>query len=70
MSRSTVKVTDALEIANTYLASKESTVDGREATCSMIEALLFAANNYGGYRYLDTSEVLGNGTRRMYVSKK
>lgn len=66
MMRKTIKVDDILKMINGQLAAEGSTPDGREAICGLLESILFQTGNYQGYRYLDTSEIEGNGTRRYY----
>jgi hypothetical protein len=65
-SRKQYSVAKMLKMANHYLARADSTPDGREAMCGMIESILLGSGNYQGYMYLDTSEIKGNGTRRFY----
>lgn len=67
--RKTVDVDFVLARGNTYLASNESTEDGREAVCAIIESVLFEAGRYAGFRYLPTNEVNGAGSRREYFTK-
>jgi hypothetical protein len=69
MPRKTINVSKVLELANNMLAHPASLPDGREATCEMLETILFASGQYDGYRYLDTSEIEGGGTRREYFMK-
>jgi len=65
-SRKQYSVAKMLKMANSYLASDDSTADGREVMCGMIESILLGSGNYQGYMYLATSEIKGNGTRRFY----
>jgi hypothetical protein len=70
-ARKTVNVGALLYRLNYFLASDKSTAEEREVMCSFVEGILFDTGNYEGYRYLDTDEVEGNGTRRFYfVSNK
>lgn len=69
MPRKTVDMKQVLEMGNQILASEGSTPDGREAVCAFLEGMLFETGQYAGYKYLDTSEIEGNGTRRQYFSK-
>ena len=70
MPRKTITVSEVLELANNHLERDNSTPDGREAVCELIESVLFSAGHYdSGYRYLETSEIDGNGTRRRYYMK-
>lgn len=66
MARKTIEVGKILKMANAFLAAKNTTADEREAVCALLEAVLFETGNYCGYRYLDTDEIAGNGTRRYY----
>ena len=66
MARKTIEVGKILKLANHFLANPNSTPDQREGVCAMIETVLFETGNYSGYRYLDTDEVAGSGTRRYY----
>jgi hypothetical protein len=69
MKRKTIEVGKLLNAANAALSAKDSTADGREAVCAMIEYVLMDTNNYAGFRYLNTDEILGNGSRRSYFTK-
>jgi hypothetical protein len=69
MPRKTINVSEVLELANNMLAHPASSPDGREATCVLFESILIATDQYGGFRYLDTSEIEGSGTRREYFMK-
>ena len=64
--RKTTNVDDLRRMVNGMLAVETSTADGREALCVLLEAVLFQTKNYEGYKYLDTDEIAGNGTRRYY----
>jgi hypothetical protein len=70
MSRKTVEVGKILAMVNVALACPDSTPDGREALCTMLETVLMDAGSYQGYSYIDTDEVEGNGTRRKYFAHK
>ena len=71
IARKTVEVGTLLRRVNFFLASDRSTAEEREVMCTFIEGVLFDTGNYRGYRYLDTSEIEGNGSRRHYfVSSK
>jgi hypothetical protein len=69
MPRKTIEVDALLKMANSQLAAKDSTADGREAVCAFIEGVLLSVDRYAGFRYLDTAEVAGAGTRREYFIK-
>jgi hypothetical protein len=64
--RKTVPVGTLLYRLNHFLAHESSTPEEREVMCQFVEGVLFDTNNYLGYRYLDTNEVEGAGTRRYY----
>ena len=64
--RKTVEVGTLLHRVNYFLASENSTAEEREVMCTFIEGVLHDTGNYEGYRYLDTDEIAGNGTRRFY----
>lgn len=69
--RKTIEVGTLLHRLNYFLASDQSTAEEREVMCTFMEGVLFDTGNYEGYRYLDTDEIEGNGTRRFYfVSSK
>lgn len=70
MTRKTIYVNRLREMTNTYLAHKDSTPDGREAVASMLEAALLETKRYAGFRYLETDEVEGAGSRRFYFIKE
>lgn len=65
-ARKTIEVGTLLHRVNTFLASENSTADEREVLCTFIEGVLHDTGNYRGYRYLDTAEIAGNGSRRFY----
>ena len=70
-ARKTVEVGKLLHRVNYFLASENSTAEEREVMCTFIEGVLFDTGNYRGYRYLDTDEIKGSGSRRFYfVSSK
>lgn len=66
MARKTIEVGKILKMANAFLAAKNTTADEREGVCAMLETVLFETGNYMGYRYLDTDQIEGNGSRRYY----
>tara|TARA_B100000902_G_scaffold115594_1_gene116480 strand:- start:3352 stop:3570 length:219 start_codon:yes stop_codon:yes gene_type:complete len=71
MSRKTIAVNKVKKYVNSYLAHPNSSVDGREAMMSLIEAVLMETENYNGYRYLSKDEtgldeVEGAGSRVRY----
>jgi hypothetical protein len=65
-ARKTVEVGTLLYRLNYFLASDKSTAEEREVMCTFVEGILHDTGNYMGYRYLDTAEIEGNGTRRFY----
>ena len=65
-ARKTVEVGKLLHRVNYFLASENSTAEEREVMCTFIEGVLFDTGNYRGYRYLDTDQIEGNGSRRFY----
>lgn len=66
----TVKIEKLLERVNNALAAPDSTPDGREALCAVLESVLLDANQYAGFSYLTTDEALGAGSRRRYMMKE
>jgi hypothetical protein len=66
VARKTVEVGKMLRMANSFLAAENTTADEREGVCALMEAILFETGNYRGYRYLDTDQIEGNGSRRFY----
>jgi hypothetical protein len=69
--RKTIEVGTLLHRLNYFLASENSTAEEREVICTFVEGVLFDTGNYQGFRYLDTDEIEGNGSRRFYfVSEK
>lgn len=66
VARKTVEVGKVLRMANWFLAAENTTADEREGVCALMEAILFETGNYRGYRYLDTDQIEGNGSRRFY----
>ena len=70
-ARKTVEVGALLYRLNYFLAKDKGLPEEREVMCSFVEGILFDTGNYEGFRYLDTAEIAGNGTRRFYfVSSK
>jgi hypothetical protein len=65
-ARKTIEVGTLLHRLNYFLASDRSTAEEREVMCTFVEGVLHDTGNYEGYRYLDTDEIEGNGTRRFY----
>ena len=66
VARKTIEVGKMLRMANSFLAAENTTADEREGVCALMEAILFETGNYRGYRYLDTDQIEGNGSRRFY----
>jgi hypothetical protein len=66
VARKTVEVGKVLRMVNSFLAAKNTTDDEREGVAALMEAILFETGNYRGYRYLDTDQIEGNGSRRFY----
>jgi hypothetical protein len=56
-ARKTVSVAKLLHMANSYLCSKDSTLEGRRAIDSMISAVLLETGNYRGFSILEQPEV-------------
>jgi len=70
-ARKTVNVGTLLYRLNYFLANDKGLPEEREIMISFVEGILFDTGNYEGYRYLDTDEVEGIGSRRYYgVSSK
>jgi hypothetical protein len=72
-ARKTVPVADLLHMANTYLACKDSTLDGRKAIDAMISAVLMETGNYRGFSILEQPEVPvyeGPCRHNYFVSEK
>jgi hypothetical protein len=65
-ARKTIEVGTLLHRVNYFLANDRGTADEREVMCTFIEGVLHDTGNYRGYRYLDTDEIAGNGSRRFY----
>jgi len=68
-TRINLPVRTFLEYGNNYLSDKNSTPEGRLAVANMIESVLFETGQFAGFKYLDTDEVDGAGTRREYFMK-
>jgi len=74
-TRTTVKLSEVLEVANNALkhTADEETTE-RRTVCFMVEALLHRANAYRGFKYLDGSGItfdrgkstIHDDTRRYY----
>jgi hypothetical protein len=69
MPRKTVDVDTLVLMANRHLAAPDSTAEAREAICTYIEGVLFLADRYAGFRYLETNDIQGGGSRREYLIK-
>jgi hypothetical protein len=68
-TRKTVKVETLLNQANSYLKNTApDQVELRRGVCSFIETVLFEANAYAGFGYLDSPYVAGvtDDSRRSY----
>ena len=65
--RKTIKVEEVMNMINSYLAHPDTHSLGREAIMTLAEGVLMSTGNYKGYRYLDTNEVEGAGTRVEYM---
>ena len=66
MARKTIEVGTLLHRVNYFLENDRGTAEEREVMCTFIEGVLHDTGNYEGYRYLDTDEIEGNGSRRFY----
>ena len=67
-ARKTIEVERIKQMVNYYL--KNSPTDEalqREGECQLLEAILAETGNIRGFRYLETDEVSGSGTRREYL---
>lgn len=72
-AKKTMSVAKMLHMANSYLASKDSTLEGRKAIDAMISAVLMETGNYRGFSILEQPEVhVHEGPRRhnYFVSEK
>ena len=56
-ARKTVDIQPILDYANGFLSAKGGTKESRYGVICMLEAILFKANRYYGYRYLDQKQV-------------
>ena len=67
-ARKTIKVERIKQMVNYYLKNSP-TEDGllREGQINLMEAILAETGNIRGFRYLETDEVSGSGTRREYL---
>jgi hypothetical protein len=66
IARKTIEVGTLLHRLNYFLANENTTAEEREVMCQFVEGILHDTGNYRGYRYLDTAEIAGNGSRRYY----
>jgi hypothetical protein len=66
VSRKTIEVGKVLNMANYFLNAENTTPDERIAVAQFLESILFETGNYEGYRYTESLEVDGMGTRRQY----
>jgi len=51
MARHTIKVEEVKARANTMLAAPDSTPEARAAIATLLESVLFATDQYGGFKY-------------------
>ena len=65
--RKTIKVDEIMDMIDSYLAHPDTNSLGREAIMALAEGVLMTTGNYKGFRYLDTNEVQGAGTRVKYI---
>lgn len=56
-ARKTMSVAKLLHMANTYMSSETSTLEGRKAIDSMISFILMETGNYRGFSILEQPEV-------------
>jgi hypothetical protein len=66
VSRKTIEVGKLLNMANHFLNAKNTNTDERIAIAQFLESILFETGNYEGYRYNESLEVDGMGSRRYY----
>ena len=65
--KKTIDVSRIKEMVNHYLEkSHRSEYAERLGECNLLEAILMETGNYKGFRYLETDEAEGAGTRRFY----
>lgn len=65
--KKTIDVNRIKEMVNHYLKhSSKSEYAERLGECFLLEAILMETGNYKGFRYLETDEIEGAGTRRFY----
>ena len=65
--KKTIDVSRIKEMVNHYLKhSSKSEYAERLGECFLLEAILMETRNYKGFRYLETDETEGAGTRRFY----
>jgi len=57
MGRKTVEVESLRKFVNSMLATSTCSPDQRMGSILMLEEILHRSNNYGGYSYLDASQV-------------
>lgn len=72
-AKKTMPVAKMLHMANSYLASKDSTLEGRKAIDAMISAVLMETGNYRGFSILEQPEVPvheGPYRHNYFVSEK
>jgi hypothetical protein len=75
MSKKTMPVAKLLHMANTYLASKNTTKEGRRAIDGMIATILHETGNYYGFSINESPEIAPSSDdapvrHRYYVSGK
>jgi len=56
-AKKTMPVAKMLHMANSYLASKDSTREGRKAIDAMISAVLMETGNYRGFAINESPEI-------------
>ena len=65
--KKTIEVSRIKEMVNHYLKHSSKYEYGeRLGECFLLEAILMETGNYKGFRYLETDDPEGAGTRRFY----
>ena len=71
--RKTVGVIEMIEFANTQLRrfDEDATKEFKEGVCVMIEKIMFKADCYSGFHFLDNNDcainTLGHASRKYYM---
>ena len=68
--RKTVDINKAIQYANGFLSARGGTQESRYGVICFLEAMLFSASQYKGYRYLTPHDVHDDDKPGIYPSNE